>query len=271
MVVKGIRCDSVSSESIDIFMNSTNEQGILDVFIDENRRRRGIGQKIIKFRKERKMKRMKKTAGRQGGLCICCLWALVLFCCPVSAQTIVDEWGAVKVPPAPELKSVTIDPKVTALLLLDFNKQTCNAERRPRCIASIPKVQKLLTVARAKGVYVVYSLSPGAAVADIARDLAPLGNEPVVTSGPDKYLGTDLEKILKEKGIKTVIVTGTAAHGAVLYTASEAAFRGMQVIVPVDGMSAESTYAEQYVVWNMANAPRVSTQSVLTNLDMIKF
>ena len=93
----------------------------------------------------------------------------------------------------------------------------------------------------------------------------------MVTSGPDKFLGTDLEKILKERGIKTVIVTGTAAHGAVLHTASEAAFRGMQVIVPVDGISAESTYAEQYVAWNMVNAPRVSNQSVLTKIDMIEY
>lgn len=201
--------------------------------------------------------------------CLCC--SMAIFCLPVSAQSIVEEWNTVKTPPAPELKSVTIDPKVTALLLLDFNKQTCNADRRPRCIASIPKVHKLLTEARAKGVLVVYSLSAGAVAADIAKDLMPLGNEPLVTSGPDKFLGTDLEKILKEKSIKTVIVTGTAAHGAVLYTASEAAFRGMQVIVPVDGMSAESTYAEQYVVWNMANAPRVSNQSVLTKIDMIKY
>lgn len=196
---------------------------------------------------------------------------MVLFCHPVSAQNIVEEWNTVKTPPAPELKSVTIDPKVTALLLLDFNKQTCNADRRPRCIASIPKVQKLLTEARARGVYVVYSLSAGAVAADIAKELMPLGVEPLVISGPDKFLGTDLEKILKEKGIKTVIVTGTAAHGAVLYTASGAAFRGMQVIVPVDGMSAESTYAEQYVAWNMANAPRVSNQSVVTKIDMIKY
>ena len=34
--------------------------------------------------------------------------------------------------------------------MLDFNKQTCNADRRPRCIATLPKVQKLLTEARAK-------------------------------------------------------------------------------------------------------------------------
>ena len=217
------------------------------------------------------MKTIQKTACRQVALLICCFCAMVLFCYPVSAQNIIEEWNTVKVPSAPELKSVTIDPKVTALLLLDFNKQICNTDKRPRCIASIPKVQKLITEARVKGVFVVYSLSAGATVADIARELAPLGREPVVTSGPNKFLGTDLENILKERGIKTVIVTGTAAHGAVLYTASEAAFRGMQVIVPVDGMSAESTYAEQYVAWNMVNAPRVSTQSVLTKIDMIKF
>ncbi len=50
---------------------------------------------------------------------------------PASAQDVIAEWGSVKVPPPPELKDVTVDPKTTALLLLDFNKQTCNAERRP--------------------------------------------------------------------------------------------------------------------------------------------
>ena len=52
---------------------------------------------------------------------------------------------------------------------------------------------------------------------------------------------TDLEKILNDKGIKTVVVVGTAAQGAVLNTASQAAFRGLRVIVPLDGMSAENT------------------------------
>jgi nicotinamidase-related amidase len=193
-----------------------------------------------------------------------------LFQMPASAQTIVDTWDAVKTPPAPELKSVILDSKATALLLLDFNKQTCNAERRPRCIASIPKVQELLEEARSKGFTIIYSLSAGATSTDIARELAPQKGEPVVTAGPDKFMGTDLEKILMDKGIKTVIVTGTAAHGAVLYTASGAAFRGMQVILPVDGMSAENTYAEQYTAWHLANAPRVSSKVILTKIDLIK-
>jgi len=186
------------------------------------------------------------------------------------AGNIIDEWNTVKVPAAPELKPATIDAKTTALLMLDFNKQTCNAERRPRCIASIPGVKKLLAFARTKGAPVVYSLSPGAATADIAQELAPRADEPVVASGPDKFLGTDLEKILKGRGIKTVIVVGTAAHGAVLYTASAAALRGFSVIVPVDGMSAENPYAEQYVAWNLVNAPRVSNQTTLTKIDLIR-
>jgi nicotinamidase-related amidase len=196
--------------------------------------------------------------------------AVLLLQSPVAAQTIVDEWQRVAVPPAPELKPATVDPKTTALLLLDFNKQTCNAERRPRCIASIPKVKKMLAEARVKGIAVIYSLSPGAAPADIAGDLAPRAGEPVVTSGPDKFMSTDLEKILKDKGVQTVIVTGTSAHGAVLYTASGAALRGMHVVLPVDGMSAENTYAEQYTVWHLLNAPRVSAKVILTKIDLIK-
>jgi hypothetical protein len=39
-------------------------------------------------------------------------------------MTIIDEWSNVKVPPAPQLKTVTIDPDTTALLTLDLIKQT---------------------------------------------------------------------------------------------------------------------------------------------------
>ena len=188
---------------------------------------------------------------------------------PAFAQTIVDEWSTVKAPPAPELKPMTIDPKVTALLILDIQKQNCNMERRPRCVASVPKIQALLARTRAKGVPVIYSLGTGTA-ADIYQEVAPQGGDPVVTSGPDKFLGTDLEKVLKDKGVQTVIVVGTAAHGAVIYTASGAALRGFKVVVPVEGMSAENTYAEQYTAWHLVNAPLVSRQVTLTKTDMIQ-
>jgi nicotinamidase-related amidase len=187
-----------------------------------------------------------------------------------SAQTIVDEWATVKAPPAPELRPVTIDPKTTALLMLDFVKQICSPQARPRCVASLPRVQRLLTQARAKGVQVVHSLA-GQSVADIWPEVAPVQGEPAVSSGPDKYMNTDLEKILKEKGIKTVIVAGTAAEGAALNTAAGSALRGFKVIVPVDGVSSSTTYAEQYTAWHLANAPRIGARVTLTRIDLIAY
>ncbi len=186
-----------------------------------------------------------------------------------AGQTIVDEWNTVKAPPAPELRPVTIDPKTSALLVLDIVKQTCPP--RPRCVASVPKIQALLTQTRSKGVPVIYSLVPGGSVADVLPEVAPKEGEPSVTSGPDKFLGTDLEKILKEKGVQTVIIVGTAANGIGVYTGGEAALRGFKVIVPVDGMSAVDPYAEQFTAWQLVNAPRVVPQVTLTRMDMIRY
>ena len=187
-----------------------------------------------------------------------------------SAQTIIDEWSAVQAPKPPELKSVTVDSKTTALLVLDIVKQGCNDKRRPRCVASAPKLQGLLKQARAKGMAVVHSLTSSSTAADILKEVTPQDGEPIVQSSVDKFFGTDLEKILKEKGIKTVIVVGTAAHGAVLYTGSGAALRGMSVILPVDGMSAEDAYFEQYVAYHMTKAAGVGQRVTLTRIDMIK-
>jgi nicotinamidase-related amidase len=186
------------------------------------------------------------------------------------AQTIIEDWSNVKAPSPPELKPVTLDPKTTALLLLDFGKQNCGA--RPRCVASLPQVQKLAAAARAKNVLVVHSLFGQATAADLFQEVAPQGDEQLVKSGANKFLRTDLEKILKDKGITTVIVTGTVAHGAVLNTAAAAALLGLKVVLPVDGVSAENTYAEQYTAWHLANAPGgIAPQVTITKIDMIQF
>jgi nicotinamidase-related amidase len=187
------------------------------------------------------------------------------------AETIIDQWSSVTAPPPPPLKAVIIDKSTTVLLMLDFNEQTCNMQRRPRCTASIPKVKTLLTAARTAGVPVVFTLGSGGKPADIPKDLAPTGSEPAMLAGVDKFVGTDLEKILKEKGAKTVIVVGTGANGAVLYTASSAAMRGMKVIVPVDGMSGDTPYVEQYIAWHLVNVPVIGPAFTLTTIDQVTF
>lgn len=203
------------------------------------------------------------------------LFASVAALAPVStgAQTIIDEWATVKLPSAPELKPVTLIAKDTALLVMDFTVQTCTPQRRLRCANSVPRVEKLVAEARLKGAFVIYSVAlPGSTAADILDDLKPSAGEPVLPPlGPDKFIGSDLEKMLKDRGIKTVIALGTQAQTSVLHTGSAAALRGFKVIVPVDGMSADDPWPELYTAWHLANAARISAQVTLTRMDMIKF
>lgn len=184
-------------------------------------------------------------------------------------QTILDEWEEIELPLPPELSLVTVDPKETALLILDIQNQNCNAERRPRCVAQIPRIQRLLSRARETHTLVIYSLTPSAEKKDIREEVTPKEGEPVVKAGVDKFYKTDLESILKEKKITKVILVGTSAHGAVLHTATGAAARGFDVIVPVDGMSADTAYAEQYTIWHIANAPGTKRCAQMTKIDWI--
>jgi nicotinamidase-related amidase len=185
------------------------------------------------------------------------------------AQDIVDTWASVATPAPPKLEPVTVDAAHTALLMLDFSVETCSVARRLSCVRSIPRVARLLLDARAHHMLVVYSTG-GAVSAKTPDPLAPAPGEPTVRSGVDKFFKTDLEQILAARQTETVIVVGTSAHGAVLYTASGAALRNLSVIVPVDGYSADSPFAELYTAWHLKNAPAsISAHTTLTRTDMI--
>ena len=200
---------------------------------------------------------------------------------PSPGETVIDEWQNVKAPPPPQLQSVTLDPKTTALLMVDIIKQTCNMQRRPRCVAMIPKVQNLLAEARAKGVYVIYSLFPSPSpatfpnpkISDYVPELAPKGDEPVVTAFVDKFAlagkDTGLEKMLNDKGIKNFIPVGVTSHNGVLFTSVSAAFRGFNVVVPVDGMAGNNAYEDQLAAYTLTSS--IVYKVTLTSIDMIKF
>jgi nicotinamidase-related amidase len=189
------------------------------------------------------------------------------------AQTVIDDWSQVKLPAPPQLKPVTLNAKETALLVMDFTVQTCTPERRKRCADSVPKVKKFVEEARAKGALIIYSVAvPGSVATDVLKDLTPAAGEQVLPPlGPDKFINSDLEKTLKDKGIKTVVAMGTQAQTSVLHTGGEAALRGFKVIVPVDAMSSDDLFPEAYTAWHLSTAARISNQTTLTRLDMIGF
>jgi nicotinamidase-related amidase len=186
-----------------------------------------------------------------------------------SAQTVIDDWSTATPPPAPPLKDVRIDPQKTALLVADFNRKSCTPEGRPRCAAALPKLRAFLAVARAKGMLVVHFYNGQMTAADLA--VAPAPGEPVMQAPINKFFGNDLAKTLRDRGIDTIVLSGTSANGAVLFTTAGAVLLGFKVVVPVDGMPADGLYQEQFVAWELAKAPNLSDGTTLTRWDKISF
>jgi nicotinamidase-related amidase len=187
------------------------------------------------------------------------------------AADIIADWATVQIPPPPELKPVTLEGKTTALLILDIQAPACVTER-PRCVQSIPKIKALMDRSRAAGALVAYTI-PSGKIAD--PGIAPHDGEVVQQKqgGPDKYLNTDLEQRLRNRGVKTVIICGTSAQGVGIGTGSASAQRGFNVIFPVDCVSSETAFRELYAVWHMGGGgPPVMTKWVtVTRSDLVKF
>ena len=206
------------------------------------------------------------------------------FAVPSNAQSanehrsIIDDWGGVQVPPAPKVEAVKLDPAKTVLLVMDLNNNTCSLPGRPRCVAALPGLQVLLAAARAKGVLIIHTLSGVTTAADIPKEVAPLPGEQVVAPRTDKLFGrmdkffdSDLESSLRAKGIDTVLAVGTSANGAVLYTVSGAAARKFKVVVPVDGMPADTAYQEQFTAYQFMTGPVIRGQVTLTTIRQVSF
>ncbi|BBD08980.1 isochorismatase hydrolase [Desulfovibrio ferrophilus] len=183
------------------------------------------------------------------------------------AQSIDGLWDQAQAPEIPQINVVQANPASTALLVLDIEELTCNAARRPRCLDTVPRIAELIRRAREAGLPVVYSLTPK--MTPILDLVVPKKSEPIVASSVDKFWDTDLEKILQDLGVDTVIVTGTAAHGAVLHTATAAGFRGLKVLLPVDCLSAADLYTEQATVQLLLTGPGTRRVISLTRSDLI--
>jgi nicotinamidase-related amidase len=163
--------------------------------------------------------------------------------------------------------------------VLDINSAICPP--RPACISSVPVVESLLSKARAANVPVIYSttVSPKGP-APMLPSVAPRAGEPVVAARANKFIDTNLEELLKQRNVRTAVIVGSAANGAVLYTAFHANVRGLTVVVAEDGISSGpefDTFLARYQVLNQpgfpnpGNKPLEAQRVTLSRTDLITF
>lgn len=177
-------------------------------------------------------------------------------------------------PNKPTPAPVTVDPKTTALLVLDLNSR-CENPREP-CHKLVEPVGKFLARARLAGLLIVYTAADryqGTPEARMPRAFAQRDDEPVLFPAAfDKFYGGDLQPLLQQGGIKTVIVCGASSNQAVLYTATAAARPfGYDVVIPVDGLIARGDYEHEFTLHQFTILPGGAKEKFkITEFDRIQ-
>jgi nicotinamidase-related amidase len=178
-------------------------------------------------------------------------------------------------PNRPEPKPLTLDPKTTAILVLDMNAR-CDDPKQV-CSKIAPALGEFLERARAAAVPIVYTVSAavkGKPLGEVAMPLKRRDGEPVIyPDGFDKFVGGELQEWLRSKGAKTLVITGSSTNAAVLYTATTAArMHRYQVVIPVDGVNANSQYEHEYSLHQLTVLPsEANKQFQFTRLGMVTF
>jgi nicotinamidase-related amidase len=178
-------------------------------------------------------------------------------------------------PNRPEAKPLTLDGKSTAILVLDLNARCDDAKQV--CSKITGPVGDFLDKARAATVPIIYSVSASAKGKPLGELAAPLRrkeNESVIYPDAfDKFYGGELQAFLKDKGAKTLIITGSATNNAVLYTATTAArMHRYNIVIPMDGVNAASRYEQEYAIHQFTVLPSEANKLFqFTNLSLISF
>jgi nicotinamidase-related amidase len=193
------------------------------------------------------------------------------------AQSSAQSTGVtLQMPALPEPVPVTVKAATTALLVFDMVDPICTTQ--PKCMTTmVPAVTSLLAKARSASVFVLYS-TRGPTLSKWIAQVAPASGDPVMQSyGQDRFYNTDLDKILKDKGITTLILAGWKVSGSVTYTSVGATLRGYTVVVPQDASLATTDFETAIGVFqilnqfsaNATNDPLKAKASTLSRTDMI--
>ncbi|ORJ62712.1 cysteine hydrolase [Mycobacterium simiae] len=179
--------------------------------------------------------------------------------------------------PQPSLKDL-IDPATTALVTQECQGGVIGAQAGLPLLAeeaqreAVPNIVNLVEAARTAGVTVVHcliqrradgrgsntnarlfaagksfpvDLTPGSAGASVLPQLGPADTDLVLTRihGLGPMCGTDLDSVLRNLGVKTIVGVGVSVNVAITNFVMDAVNRGYQFVLPRDAVSG---YPRQY-------------------------
>jgi nicotinamidase-related amidase len=183
-----------------------------------------------------------------------------------------------QMPATPEPARVTVNPRTTALIVLDYVEDICNAQ--PSCKGRmLPAMIPFLERARKAGLTVAYGTREQN-MAHWIKEVAPAANDiKIINVAQDRFYNTTLDQQLKAKGVNTLIIVGWKVSGSVTYTSVGAMARNYTVVIPVDTTSAASDYETTIGFYNvlnsgnanLANQPLKPNAVTLSRTDLITF
>jgi len=166
-----------------------------------------------------------------------------------------------------------------ALIVVDLQEDFVNP-KNPMCVPEayrqIPRVKRTIEACRSLGVPVIYSahniasdccadfyefwdpiaagaIKEGTAGADVYHEIYPRPDERVirVKHAYDSFAGTDLDYVLRDRDVKTVIICGTLTNFCCESTARTAYFLNYHVVFGSDINASDNAFAHEATIRTM--------------------
>jgi hypothetical protein len=156
--------------------------------------------------------------------------------CAGAAQAAPASGGkmiTLQMPATPEPARVTLDPKTTALVVLDYVEDICNNQASCKT-KMLPAMTPFMERVRKAGLTVAYG-TRAQNMTKWLKEVAPAANDiKIINTAQDRFYGTDLDKRAEGEGHQD------AHHGRLedqrldYYTSVGAMAHDYTVVIPVD-------------------------------------
>lgn len=202
--------------------------------------------------------------------------------------------------PTPTLDEL-LDPTTTALVTQECQGGVIGPQAGLPMLAdearrkAIPNIAKLLTAARAAGVNVIHclierrpdgrgsntnarlfaagksipaDLTPGSEGASVLPEFGPDPGDLILTRlhGAGPMTGTDLDSVLRNLGVRTIVGVGVSVNVAITNFTMDAVNRGYQFVLPRDAVSGfPREYADAVIDNTLALLATVTTTDAVVD------